>query len=81
MKIQNVLAAAALASALTFSAGLAKAQVLYGTLTGNITDASGAAVPNAKVEAVNTGTGQVKQTTADDHGEYVLNDVQAGTIR
>ena len=66
---------------LTFSAGLAKAQVLYGTLTGNITDVSGATVPDAKVEAVNTGTGQVKQTTADDHGEYAINDVQAGTYK
>jgi hypothetical protein len=81
MKIRNVLTAAALASVLTFSAGLAKAQVLYGTLTGNITDLSGATVPNAKVEAVNTGTGQVKQTTADDHGEYAINDVQAGTYK
>jgi len=32
-------------------------QVLYGTLTGNVTDPSGAVVPNAKVEAVNTQTG------------------------
>ena len=81
MKFHNVLALASLASVLTFSAGLAKAQVLYGTLTGNITDVSGATVPGAKVEAVNAGTGQVKQTTADDHGEYAINDIQAGTYK
>ena len=35
----------------------ASAQVLYGSLTGKVTDQSGAALPNATVEAVNTGTG------------------------
>ncbi len=35
----------------------ASAQVLYGSLTGNVTDKTGAAVPNAKVEAVNAATG------------------------
>ena len=33
------------------------AQVLYGSLTGNVTDPSGAGVPNGKVAATNTETG------------------------
>ena len=33
------------------------AQVLYGSLTGSVIDSSGSAVPNTKVEALNTGTG------------------------
>lgn len=81
MSLRNVLAAAVLASVVAFSAMPAGAQVLYGTLTGNVTDISGATVPNAKVEAVNTGTGQVKETVADDKGEYIINDVQAGRTR
>ena len=32
----------------------AASQVLYGSLTGNVTDSSGAAIPNATVEALNT---------------------------
>src|SRR5438552_19197539 len=42
---------------------VAKAQVLYGSLTGKVTDQSGAALPNATVEAVNTGTGVTQTAT------------------
>ncbi len=57
------------------------AQVLYGTLTGTVTDASGAALPAAKVEAVNVDTGIARQTTTDDRGNYVFTDLQAGTYK
>ena len=46
--------------ALTLVASPAGAQVLYGSLTGNVTDASGAVVPNAKIEVLNVGTGILK---------------------
>ena len=45
-----------------------EAQTLYGSLTGTVTDASGAAVPLAKVEALNTNTGNTKSTQTDDRG-------------
>jgi len=57
------------------------AQVLYGSLTGNITDASGAAVPAVKVEALNVGTGVAKQATTDDRGTYLFSDLQPGTYK
>jgi hypothetical protein len=60
---------------------LAPAQVLYGTLTGTVTDASAAPVPSAKIEAVNTGTGVTKQTTTDDRGNYIFTDLQPGTYK
>jgi hypothetical protein len=59
----------------------ARAQVLYGSLTGNVSDATGAAVTNAKIDAVNTGTGIAKQTSADGNGVYVFNDLQPGTYK
>ena len=59
----------------------AAAQTLYGSLTGNVTDASGAAVPKAKVDALNVGTGILKTTQTDDRGSYLFNDLQAGTYR
>jgi Carboxypeptidase regulatory-like domain/TonB dependent receptor len=58
-----------------------EAQVLYGTLNGTVLDASGAPIPAAKVEAMNTGTGIAKQTATDEHGNYVFTDLQAGTYK
>jgi len=59
----------------------APAQVLYGSLTGNVSDSSGASVPNAKVETTNIGTGVTKQTKTDDRGVFLIQDIQAGVYR
>src|SRR5690348_4986263 len=59
----------------------ARAQVLYGSLTGNVSDPSSAAIPNAKVEVLNTGTGIAKQTTTDNRGVYLYTDLQPGTYK
>src|SRR4051812_34218300 len=59
----------------------AAAQTLYGSLTGNVTDATGAAVPNAKVEALNVGTGILKTDQTNERGAYLFNDLQPGTYR
>jgi hypothetical protein len=56
-----------------------KAQVLYGSLVGNVVDSSESAVPNAQVSATNKGTGLVKSTTSDDRGFYSFRDLQEGT--
>ena len=60
---------------------LASAQVLYGTLVGNVTDQTGAPIPNAKVEALNTLTGQLKSAATDDRGAYFFNDLQTGVYK
>jgi hypothetical protein len=57
------------------------AQVLYGTLTGNVSDPSSAAVPNARVEALDVGTGVVRSANTDDRGTYLFSNVQTGTFR
>jgi hypothetical protein len=61
--------------------GPAHGQVLYGTLTGNVADSSGGAVPNAKVEARNSATGVSKQTVTESGGNYVFNDLLPGTYQ
>lgn len=58
-----------------------QAQVLYGTLVGNVTDASGAAVVGATVVATNTGTGIAKTGTTDNSGSYRLSNLAAGTYK
>ena len=57
----------------------AATQVLYGSMTGNVADQTGAALAGAKVEVVNTGTGVVKTVTTDERGAYLLTDLQPGT--
>lgn len=48
----------------------AQSQALNGQIEGVITDANGAAVPNATVTARNTQTGTERTTTADESGVY-----------
>src|SRR3989442_4891833 len=63
-----------------FSA-ISHAQVLYGSLTGNVTDLTNAAVPAARVEVVNSATGVSRQGLTDERGTYTVNDLQAGTYK
>ena len=56
-------------------------QVFYGSLTGNVMDPSGAAVPNAKVEVVNTATGVTMQGATDSRGVFLFQDVQPGSYK
>src|SRR5579885_3678055 len=65
---------------LAFS-GPVNAQVLYGALTGNVTDPTGAPIPGAHVEAVNQETNVKTETDTDVHGVYRFTDVQAGVYR
>lgn len=59
----------------------AQAQVLYGTLVGNVTDSSGGAVAGAKVVATNTGTGASKAASTDSSGLYRITDLDPGTYK
>lgn len=44
----------------------------FGTISGNITDPSGAAVPKAKVVITETGTSFTRTVTANGSGQYVI---------
>jgi hypothetical protein len=59
----------------------AHAQVLYGTLTGIITDPTGAAIPGAVVKAINTATGAERDSTSNGEGTYLFNDLNPGTYQ
>src|ERR1041384_3489481 len=59
----------------------ARAQVLYGSLVGNVTDPNGAAVTGAKVELTNVAAGDVSTVNTDDRGSYALNDLQVGVYK
>jgi hypothetical protein len=57
------------------------AQVLYGSLTGNVTDSTGRSAPNARIEALNVATGIARQATTDDRGSYLISDLQQGVYK
>ncbi|HKR14539.1 MAG TPA: TonB-dependent receptor [Pyrinomonadaceae bacterium] len=71
----------ALAACLFFLVPNAMAQVLYGSLVGNVTDPNGAAVSGAKVELTNISTGDVSTVNTDERGAYALNDLQVGVYK
>lgn len=56
-----------------------RAQAISGDLTGTVLDPSGAGVPNAKVEAVNSATNISQTTNTNAQGEYRISNLQPGT--
>src|SRR6476661_1404302 len=54
------------------------AQTVLGTMTGRVTDASGAAVTNANVTATNSGTNIDFRTKTNEAGNYVLQQLPVG---
>jgi len=72
---------AVLVAALVVLAAPAGAQVLYGTLVGNVTDPSGAAVPGATVTLINANTNLAKEATTNTEGVYRFVNVQPGPYK
>src|SRR5215471_6986178 len=56
---------------LALAAGL-YAQEFRATLTGTVTDPTGAAIPNATVKAVNTATNTASETKTNNDGLYTI---------
>ena len=57
----------------------AHAQVLYGTITGTVSDATGAVIPNASLLLTNQGTAEVRTVTTNAQGEYAALNLPPGT--
>jgi Carboxypeptidase regulatory-like domain len=72
----------AVAILIFFTSGRLAAQaVANATIHGEITDATGAFVPNAQVKAIQTDTGQTVNTVTDSTGSYVLPNLPVGPYR
>ncbi|HYP26263.1 MAG TPA: carboxypeptidase-like regulatory domain-containing protein [Blastocatellia bacterium] len=59
----------------------ASAQSDRGSITGTVTDPSGAAVSGVKVTATNLDTGEVRETVSNDEGNYTLAELKAGPYK
>ena len=71
--------AVALTAGLVLAPSAASAQAVTGTLLGNVTDSSGAAVPGATVTATETQTSISRSTVSNEAGYYIFPSIQNGT--
>src|SRR5437867_12740278 len=74
----SVLCVVALSFLALICAQFAQAQVLYGLVSGTVTDQSGAGVPKAHAVVTNRATGVAREADADDNGHYTITDVAPG---
>jgi len=60
---------------------MAYAQTVTGSVTGTVTDTTGAIIPGAKVEAVNVATGVTNSTTSNGTGTYFIQYLRIGSYK
>ncbi len=70
---------AAAAVVILLAAPPVAAQLLYGSIVGNVKDASDAAVPGANVTVTHKDTNQSRSTTTNEAGGYSFPTIQTGT--
>jgi carboxypeptidase family protein len=63
---------------LTFAAGPVVAQSTFATLTGTLTDSSGAVLPGVTITVTNTRTQSARSVVSDKVGNYVVPNLDAG---
>ncbi|MFC6646301.1 carboxypeptidase regulatory-like domain-containing protein [Granulicella cerasi] len=83
--LSNTMRRALRATLFVFGAVIASAlmiaQVLYGNITGIVTDPSGAAIPGASVKIEDVNKGLVYTTTSGADGSYSFKDLTPGTFK
>jgi hypothetical protein len=79
--LKNFLALALVVCASMALSPRAFGQATDGNITGTVTDATGAAVPGASVEAENAATGVKTTATSNRQGEYRVENLLVGTYK
>ncbi|MSV29006.1 MAG: TonB-dependent receptor [Bryobacterales bacterium] len=75
MRMKSLLAAVVVAG---LSIGTANAQILYGSLIGNVTDPTNAAIVDAKVTITERQTNQVREAATNESGLFSFQTLQPG---
>lgn len=78
MRFRNLLATVVPAVVLSLAATAGHAQTSYGTIAGSVTDATGAAVPNAEVMVISISTGETHTVKTNGAGGYIVESVGTG---
>ncbi len=79
--IRLVRCVAAIALLLLFTPNFAHAQKDTASITGQVTDSSGAVVAGARVDAVNVDTNYTYHATSNQTGDWTISPVRIGTYR
>ena len=72
------LLAGLVAMAFLLGGNFAHAQQITGAIAGTVTDPAGAVVPNASIQATNTGTGFSRTATSDNAGAFLIQYLPVG---
>jgi len=65
-------------SVMLLASSAANAQILYGSITGTVTDKTGAVIPNVTVSIIDQGTGAVRTDQSNGSGMYNILNVLPG---
>ena len=76
--MKNLVSLVCVLALFILSAASASAQQITAVVRGTVTDASGAAVTNAEVTAVQRETGFTRTVTSDQQGAYLLVELPVG---
>jgi len=79
--MQNLCRVALACAFVSCFGALLRSQSANATLSGVISDPSGASIPHASVTALHIATGQSRQASSGDTGEYTIPDLPAGEYR
>jgi Carboxypeptidase regulatory-like domain/TonB-dependent Receptor Plug Domain/TonB dependent receptor len=77
--MRKFIAAVALFIVLAALCGSVAAQTVTGTLSGHVADKTGALVPRAKVMAVNTSIGAIREAVSNEEGYFLISFLPVGT--
>lgn len=78
MKVNFPIKSAVLLLAVLLASADSRAQVLYGSLVGNVTDATGGAIPGAEVTVTHQGTNQSRHSVTNEVGTYEFPTIPTG---
>ena len=63
---------------IAMTAGVSRAQSIFGEIRGTVTDPSGAVIAGANVDVRNTATGESRRVNTDSSGNYSVVNIEAG---
>ena len=81
MRVRSLLIGLCVAVGVAWIAAPGLSQTIFGTILGTVTDPSGAAIPQASLELVNTGTNEHRTGKTNEQGSYDFTALSPGNYK